>query len=365
LSSNDEMNEAPPSISNNNTTTHNSNINNQNNLAAPTPHFIDPMLIPPLVRRTLLEIHEQAVMSKSDSNIKAKYRSSNHLLHSPHHSVKPAVAQATSGAGGRFKKNSGKNRKKKPLSLQNSQDKSVYHAVTPVKNAASTQHSGNILNMVYDELKSKFFRNNSVETNKSTGSSSNDRTQIPTPSFQQQTSQQSHQQQKPQQLIPMSQLSPSGSVVTQPISKSPDNMDVGTVPAKQETPEVAQTNQLSSNYSTINSLTMMTMVKHMSSSTNVSSFRKPLLVSTGCGLNQVGASMSSESDCTVILNAKYTDRHTTIQDSAAEMDDEKLYDETKIEENKCCDENNNNDDEAVGLLVLAPNVKIIKLGKPV
>jgi hypothetical protein len=351
MSSTDEMNDAIIT----NASTNNSASNNGG-------HFIDPMLIPPLVRRTLLEIHQRAVVSKSDSNIKAKYRSSNHLLHSPH-SVKPAGMQTTSA--GVTKKGS-KNRKKKPLSLQNSQDNSVYNSVTP-KNATSTQHSGNILNMVYDELKSKFFRNNSVETNKSTGSSSNGRAQISTSAFQQQSStpaqlqqQQTQQPLKQQQLIPMNQLSNTSVVFSQQQIKSSDNLESAAASALP-----SQTSQLNE----CSSASIISMVKFGNSATNVNSFRKPYLVSTGCGLNQVGASMSSESDCTVILNVKAMDRQSTLHD-AVEMTEKN--EENRIEGGEGANENNDtremaneNNDETTGLLILASNNKSNKSGKQV
>ena len=65
--------------------------------------LLDPSFIPPLVRKTLLDIHRQAVCSKSDTNIKDRYRSTNHLLHNPDHMIKASSSYAklrTSKASG-------------------------------------------------------------------------------------------------------------------------------------------------------------------------------------------------------------------------------------------------------------------------
>lgn len=99
-------------------------------------------------------MHERAIKSKSDSNIKsARYRSTNHLLHSP------SKLKATSSQ-------KSKQKKKKPLSLQNSQDKSTLYSVTSpsgsgnqanAQTTASTARtpSRNYLNSFYDELRQK------------------------------------------------------------------------------------------------------------------------------------------------------------------------------------------------------------------
>jgi hypothetical protein len=109
------------------------------------PNLLNPSWIPMIVRRTLLEMHERAVLSRSDSNIKAKYRSSNHLLHSP-----------TSNKQSSTKSKSKPNRRKKPLSLQNSQDRTIFNSVS-VNTAAVASNTTNLLNSFYDELKSKLF----------------------------------------------------------------------------------------------------------------------------------------------------------------------------------------------------------------
>lgn len=159
------------------------NNNNNNNLAQPVsketpptvddeskqapakeyadPNLLNPSWIPLIVRRTLLEMHEQAVLSKSDSNIKSKYRSSNHLLHSPASKVNKESKMLKS------------NRKKKPLSLQNSQDKSTFVSVSPNTNTSrvsATGVSNNSFSNFYDELRSKIFHSSSP-SNKSTSPS--------------------------------------------------------------------------------------------------------------------------------------------------------------------------------------------------
>ena len=116
--------------------------------------------IPPIVRKVLLDIHDRTLYSKSDSNIKSPvYRSSNFLLHSPTRN-KPTKA-------------SKEGKKKKPLSLQNSQEKNSILMV-----AKSTNDSTNIkeptspaaasttsnLRSFYDELRAKFFQSNSNNT---------------------------------------------------------------------------------------------------------------------------------------------------------------------------------------------------------
>ena len=100
------------------------------------PNLLNPTWIPLIVRRTLLEMHERAVLSKSDSNIKYKYRSSNHLLHSTSKKIKSS-------------------RKKKSLSLQNSQDKPAFYP-TNTSNNRSTR--SNYLNSFYEELRNRFFQ---------------------------------------------------------------------------------------------------------------------------------------------------------------------------------------------------------------
>lgn len=116
-------------------------------------------------------MHERAIKSKSDSNIKsARYRSTNHLLHSP--SKFKQTNNSSSSSQSQSQKN--KQKKKKPLSLQNSQDKSTLYAVqtTPggtqvnvqqqpnqhSSTAASTRApSRSYLNSFYDELRQKLF----------------------------------------------------------------------------------------------------------------------------------------------------------------------------------------------------------------
>jgi hypothetical protein len=111
------------------------------------PNLLNPSWIPPIVRQTLLEMHERAVKSKSDSNIKAKYRSSNHLLHSVHKSSAAKSHKSTAAAV------AASGRKKKPLSLQNSQDKSMFYSVTPHTSTPTRSY----LNNFYDELKHRLF----------------------------------------------------------------------------------------------------------------------------------------------------------------------------------------------------------------
>ncbi|RNA27250.1 hypothetical protein BpHYR1_030260 [Brachionus plicatilis] len=106
------------------------------------PNLLNPSWIPMIVRRTLLEMHERAVLSKSDSNIKYKYRSSNHLLHSTGKKLKS-------------------NRKKKSLSLQNSQDKSTFYSTSPSNNRST---KSNYLNSFYEELRNRFFQPGEVRS---------------------------------------------------------------------------------------------------------------------------------------------------------------------------------------------------------
>lgn len=143
------------------------------------PNLLNPGWIPHIVKRTLLEMHERAVLSKSDSNIKSKYRSSNHLLHSPS-SIKNQ---------GQIK--SGKlNSKKKPLSLQNSQDKSNFYS-TGNANAGSSRNTSNsngssYLNSFYEELRQKFFQLNSASIiNKSPSASNTISTNVSSVAFKQ------------------------------------------------------------------------------------------------------------------------------------------------------------------------------------
>lgn len=257
------------------------------------PNLLDPTCIPLIVRRTLLEMHTRATMSKSESNI--KFRSSNHLLHAPN---KP-------------KKENKK--KKKPLSLQNSQDKTAYHSVqsTTPKAPASQQQSGNYLNIVYDELKSKFFRNNSIDNKSNSSATSSNR---------------AYQQ--------------SGQLFVNQAS----------------TPSVGGSSILTTNYNSVNIMghnsknlnrsnpTIMTIVTnntpirhHSQPPAPISPTQKIILAdettqtslvepikSTGMsssrasGLDMLAAtSMSSESDVTVILNVKAMDKlpHTTIEEN--------------------------------------------------
>ncbi|CAF0893695.1 unnamed protein product [Brachionus calyciflorus] len=123
------------------------NINNVETVEAVNeckdPNLLNPSWIPLIVRRTLLEMHERAVLSKSDSNIKSKYRSSNHLLHS----IKGNSKLKSS-------------RKKKSLSLQNSQDKSNFYSTS---NNRSSNGGSSYLNNFYEELRQRFFLLNSNE----------------------------------------------------------------------------------------------------------------------------------------------------------------------------------------------------------
>lgn len=105
------------------------------------PNLLNPSWIPLIVRRTLLEMHERAVLSKSDSNIKYKYRSSNHLLHSTSKKLRS-------------------NRKKKSLSLQNSQDKSTFYSTSPSNNRCT---GSSYLNTFYEELRQRFFQPSEIK----------------------------------------------------------------------------------------------------------------------------------------------------------------------------------------------------------
>lgn len=111
------------------------------------PNLLNPSWIPLIVRRTLLEMHERAILSKSDSNIKSKYRSSNHLLHSPTANLKSTVQHKV------------KAKKKKPLSLQNSQDKTTFYSTNTPNN--NNNRGSNYINTFYEELRQKFFVLNS------------------------------------------------------------------------------------------------------------------------------------------------------------------------------------------------------------
>ena len=150
------------------------------------PNLLNPSWIPLIVRRTLLEMHEQAVLSKSDSNIKSKYRSSNHLLHSPASKVNKDNKMLKS------------NRKKKPLSLQNSQDKSTFVSVSPNANnnsrVSATGVSNNSFSNFYDELRSKIFHSSSP-SNKSTSPSNPNNSTISTGSSKQEPKRKSIDQQ--------------------------------------------------------------------------------------------------------------------------------------------------------------------------
>lgn len=106
------------------------------------PNLLNPTWIPLIVRRTLLEMHERAVISKSDSNIKYKYRSSNHLLHS-------------TNKKNRF------NRKKKSLSLQNSQDKPMFYTTSSSNNRCT---GSSYLNSFYEELRNRFFHSSELKS---------------------------------------------------------------------------------------------------------------------------------------------------------------------------------------------------------
>lgn len=130
------------------------------------PNLLNPSWIPPIVRQTLLEMHERAVKSKSDSNIKAKYRSSNHLLHSPTYNKNKCANSRDQSAKFAYQSN----RKKKPLSLQNSQDKSTFYSITPVNNGTPNR---SYLNNFYDELKQKLFPNANSNSNSNTNTGSN------------------------------------------------------------------------------------------------------------------------------------------------------------------------------------------------
>lgn len=104
-------------------------------------------------------MHDRAVLSKSDSNIKStKYRSSNALLHSPSSN-----------------KNSSKNvkiketKKKKPLSLQNSEDNPQVQAGASMVMATA---NGGVLTppnrSFYDELRAKLFQSSTAPHKSST-----------------------------------------------------------------------------------------------------------------------------------------------------------------------------------------------------
>lgn len=105
------------------------------------PHYINPDWIPEKVKECLLELHKDT-KSQSDSNIKFRNRSSNQLLHSY-------------GRNGRKEALT-----KKPLSLQNSQEKPLYYN--------SSSHRNSVIVNFYDEIKNKLFQNkSSVNTNNS------------------------------------------------------------------------------------------------------------------------------------------------------------------------------------------------------
>jgi hypothetical protein len=330
---------------------------------------LDPMWIPPLVRQTLLDMHKRAVVSRSDSNIKSKHRSSNHLLHSAA-SIKSSQMQsqqqhrATTTATGNTKKSLKASRKKKPLSLQNSQDHTVFHSVTPKSNTNSTQHSGsNILNLVYDELRSKFFRNNSIETNKSSSSANTNnqsnslssRARIPTPTHQHQS-----------QNIPMQEfVTASNSSQCLPAVANTSPTSPTTTADTVEDTEVAEDTSTTDDSSlagiemvarpalysmnNISSPSMSAMLRQAASSgssSNVSGFRKPSL--TSYGQNRVGASMSSESDCTVILNVKAMDRQAAVShNELAEKSDEREQEARSDSEKEQRDDNYSDDNADV------------------
>ena len=325
------------SANNNNNKYNNSNNNNKKNNYENDPHLLDPTWIPLIVRRTLLDMHKSVLLSKSESNI--KYRSTNHLLHSPTTHSNPSKTMSAVNSRILNKKEKLAN-KKKPLSLQNSEDKSVFNCLTP-QNARSQQQSGNLLNIVYDELRSKFLRNNSVDKSASTA--------------------------KPERQIQHSlQQSSFTNISTAATKQGVIDGGVGdSGSGKGGSVNLASSFNLNSkSNSTVMCIYQPVLVieHNKDEPDNILLERlvnpPPRKQSSACGgFNKVDTSMSLESDCTVILNVKAMERH-------ADVSEEENSKEESINKNMAKEKNYNNE-QLIEMLVLAPNVSSDSLGSQV
>jgi len=131
-------------------------------------NLINPHSIPAIIREALLEMHERAKLTKSDSGF--IHRTSNVLLHSP----LSRISYST--------KKKALRQQKKTLSLQGSEEKGPFNSLnqndgdrlnTTVNNtnsAANNINNSSYINNFYEELRSKIFQ---YKTNKSTSSNTN------------------------------------------------------------------------------------------------------------------------------------------------------------------------------------------------
>lgn len=113
------------------------------------PNYINPEWISPRVKACLIE-HLKSAKSKSDSNIKFKNRSSNQLLHSYNKNGKKSSLKEV--------------KSKKPLSLQNSQEKHNFYYNNNNNNSSSNSSTNGhriSASNFYDDLKNKLFQNKS------------------------------------------------------------------------------------------------------------------------------------------------------------------------------------------------------------
>ena len=153
-------------------------------------NLLNPSWIPMIVRKALLDIHDRAVLSKSESNIRNRYRSSNHLLHSPtsknnnnNNSVNNNNNSNTNNSAANNTTSTTKpnsilksSKKKKSLSLQNSRDKSMYISIDQkdsiMPNHNTSNHSSYLHN--FYELRAKLFQNKlNNNTNNNNGITNN------------------------------------------------------------------------------------------------------------------------------------------------------------------------------------------------
>ncbi len=131
-------------------------------------NLLNPSWIPMIVRKALLDIHDRAVLSKSESNIRNRYRSSNHLLHSPtsknnNNNNSNTNTSTTNHTSSNIKPNSilKSSKKKKSLSLQNSREKSMFVSIDIkdpiILNPNNNSHTSYLHN--FYELRAKLFQN--------------------------------------------------------------------------------------------------------------------------------------------------------------------------------------------------------------
>jgi hypothetical protein len=134
-------------------------------------NLLNPSWIPLIVQKALLDIHDRAVLSKSESNIRNRYRSSNHLLHSPTsknnnnntNNNSNTNCATSNNASSTIKPNSilKSSKKKKSLSLQNSRDKSMYISIDQKESITPNQNINNHPSYLHNfhELRAKLFQN--------------------------------------------------------------------------------------------------------------------------------------------------------------------------------------------------------------